>query len=575
MKDEGGMSVRGRVTDLARRCRRRSAAAVAVVGTVLPALLASGLAGAAPGTAGGGAVDSVVVFPDRARVTRVASTRCENGMARARFERLPVSLDARTLRGEVREPAELIGVTSETINEEQAAEPRARELTAELHKVQAEIRDKEARQNATAAELEDLTAFAGVLGATVAEEMRNPNPATAVWSKSIDGLVGRRAALDDRRRKLAAALRALRREEDRVRRELGALQAGADQAPRATRAATVAIGCRTLGQVTASLSYVVPGATWQPEYDLDFSPRTRGSKVGAGTARLTVGAVVRQTTGEDWRGVHLSVSTARPKLGAEAPRPAPLLVDGTEQKREKVLIQAQERREQIETGRGTSDGSPAAASATVDDKGNAFVLTLPHRVNVLADGRPVWAPVDVAETQASAKLVTVPKLDEHVYQVVTLKNPAAYPLLEGRMRSYRAGSYVGDATTRYRGVGEPMEVSLGIDGELKVERKLVDDRAKDAALLSSTKRLTRTVRIVVKNQAASAETVEVRENIPVSQIDDVKVEVVGKQTTSGYNLDAPRGFVTWSLALKSGEEKSVDLAYVVALPESWQVGAAW
>ena len=85
------------------------------------------------------------------------------------------------------------------------------------------------------------------------------------------------------------------------------------------------------------------------------------------------------------------------------------------------------------------------------------MLTLPHPVTVVADGRPVWAPVDVVETQATVKLVATPKLDEHVYQVAALKNPAAYPLLEGRVRSYRGGSYVGDSRLRHQGVGAPFE----------------------------------------------------------------------------------------------------------------------
>jgi uncharacterized protein (TIGR02231 family) len=323
--------------------------------------------------------------------------------------------------------------------------------------------------------------------------------------------------------------------------------------------------------VTVSLSYVVPGATWQPEYDLDFAPRTRGSKVGPGTARLTVGAVVRQTTGEDWSNVRLSLSTARPKLGTEAPLPAPLLVDGYEHKRDKVLVQAQERREQIAGGGGA--GSAGPGSATLDDKGNAFVLTLPNRVTVAADGRPIWAPVDLVEGQAVTKLVTAPKLDEHVYQVIALKNPAAYPLLEGRVRSYRAGSYVGDAQLRYRGVGEPIEVSLGIDEEIKVERKVLDEKTKDPSLLGSTRHLVRATRVILTNRAAAAETVELRENVPVSQADEVKVEIAGKQTTGGYVLDGARGFVTWSISLKSGEQRNVDLGYVIHLPESWQLGA--
>jgi uncharacterized protein (TIGR02231 family) len=529
------------------------------------------VAGAAPARADkADKIDSVVVFPDRARVTHVATARCERATARAVFERLPVALDARTLRGEVREQADLIGVASDVVNHRQSVDlplPRARGLTADLRKVQADVRAKEARRIVIAGELEDLAAYATVFSATTAEEMRNPRPVTAAWGKALDGLADRRAALDAERRKLDVALRGLRLEENKLSRQLRGLGAGDS---RASRTATVTVGCRALAEVTTSISYVVPGATWQPEYDLDFSPRARAGKVGPGTARLTVGAVVRQTTGEDWRGVRLSLSTARPKLGSEAPKPAPLLVDGHENKRGKVLVEAQERREQIAGGAGAGAAGPRGAA--LDDKGNAFVITLPHRVTVMADGRPVWAPVDVVEGQASAKLVTTPKLDEHVYQVVALKNPAAYPLLEGRLRSYRAGSYVGDAHMRYRGVGEPIEVSLGIDDEIKVERKTLDDKSKDPSLLSSTKHLLRATRVILTNRAAGAETVELRENIPVSQIDDVKVEIAGKQTTTGYSLDGARGFVTWPVALKSGEEKAVDLGFVIHLPDAWQVG---
>jgi uncharacterized protein (TIGR02231 family) len=528
-------------------------------------LAGAGLPARARAAESGGAVDSVVVFPDRARVTRAAAARCVSGTASASFARLPTSLDVRTLRGEVREAADVVGVASEVVNEEQSADPRARTLSAERDKVLAEVRAKEARKTVIASDLEDVNAFAGVFAATTGEEMRNPRPVTAAWGKSLDALAARRAALDAERRKLDVALRGLRLHEEKLNRELQALGTGGT---RAIRNAVVTIGCRGLKEVTALVSYVVPGASWQPEYDLDFSPKARG-KVGPGTARLTVGALVRQTTGEDWTGVRLSLSTARPKLGAEAPRPAPLLVDGREEQRSKVLVQAQERREVIAAGGGGGGAGPGAAA--LDDKGNAFVLTLPHKVSVLADGRAVWAPVDVVEAQAAVKLVTTPKLDEHVYHVVALKNPAAYPLLEGRVRGYRSGSYVGDARLRYRGVGEPVEVSLGVDEEFKVERKTLDDRSREAGFLSSTKHMLRATRVVLSNRAAGAETVEVRDHLPVSQIADVKVEIVANQTTAGYALDGARGFVTWTVPLKSGESKDVNFGYVIHLPESWQV----
>jgi uncharacterized protein (TIGR02231 family) len=530
------------------------------------ALVLAALALAAPpARAADGDVDSVVVFPDRARVTRAAGATCEQGTARATFARMPGTLDARTLRADVREAAEVIGLGSDVVNEERAGDPRARTLASEQEKVAAEIRAKEARQAAIAVELEHVNAYTAVFSSTTGEEMRNPRPPTAAWGKALDALAARRAALAAERRKLNVALRGLRLDDAKLARQIQTLGGGGS---RATRTATVTIGCRGLAKVTALLSYVVPGASWQPEYDLDFVPQGR-AKAGPGTARLTVGAIVRQTTGEDWSGALLSLSTARPKLGAEAPRPAPLVIDGYEQKRDKVLVEAQERREQIAGGGGAAAAGPSAAA--LDDKGNAFVLTLPHRVTVAADGRAVWAPVDVVEAPAAAKLVTTPKLDEHVFAVVSLKNPAAYPLLEGRVRSYRAGSYVGDSRLRYRGVGEPLEVSLGIDDEIKVERKVLDDRSHDPSFLSSTKQLVRTTRVALTNRGNAAETIELRENVPVSQVDDVKVEIAG-QTTAGYAFDPRRGFLTWPVALKSGEAKAVDLGYAIRLPDSWQVG---
>ena len=160
--------------------------------------------------------------------------------------------------------------------------------------------------------------------------------------------------------------------------------------------------------------------------------------------------------------------------------------------------------------------------AVLDDKGNAFVLTLPHAIDVAADGRPVWAPVDVVEAQATVKLVAMAALDEHVYQMVSLTNPAAYPLLEGRVRSYRGGSYVGDSKLTHQGVGRAVRHSLGIDEELKVERKTLDDKDIAAGFLSSTKHILRGYRTTVTNRAAGSETVELRESIPVSKIDDVE-----------------------------------------------------
>ena len=111
----------------------------------------------------------------------------------------------------------------------------------------------------------------------------------------------RRAALAEERRKLDVALRGLQLTADKIRRQLAQV-GGAGE--RAYRTAAVTVGCRALSQVTATVSYVVGGASWQPEYDIDVAPRGRG-KTGPAAARLTVGALIRQATGEDWTNVRV------------------------------------------------------------------------------------------------------------------------------------------------------------------------------------------------------------------------------------------------------------------------------
>ena len=86
-----------------------------------------------------------------------------------------------------------------------------------------------------------MEAYGLVFGATVAEEMRNPKPSTAVWGKNLDAFRTRRAARNEERHKLDVALRGLRQRADRIARETAHLGAAG---ARAFRTATVVVDCR-------------------------------------------------------------------------------------------------------------------------------------------------------------------------------------------------------------------------------------------------------------------------------------------------------------------------------------------
>ncbi len=516
--------------------------------------------------AGGEArVDRVVVFADRAEVTRTTVAPCKAGKADAVFDRLPTRIDVRTLRAEASGKAKAIGTSSRVKSLEEDRDERVAALQKEVRGLDGQIRELSERSQGFSERSGGLTSYGGYFQSLLGEEARNARPDTGRWAQVLDLILNERLKSAAERQKLAVQLRRLGRKRELVARNLVAL---APSQVAEGLSVQVAVECNGESRPRVTLSYVVPGATWHPEYDLRFVPSGK-AKVGRGKAELTVAAVVQQSTGEDWEDVKLVLSTAKPKLGAEAPYPARITVNGYKAGEEKVLVDAMEKREKLAGPAGAAAAGPAAAE--LEDRGQSFALVLPRRVTVRSDGRPYWMPVDVARTSATAKLVTIPKLKPYVYQVVQFKNPAAYPLMAGRIHSYRSGSYVGDTRIEYKAPGEPMEVSLGIDEELRVERKDIKSRNREAGMLSSTKHLERSFWIEVTNNARSRQSIEIRENIPVSKVEDVEVELVKDKTTKGFQLDKHRGFISWTLAIPRGQKKAIELYYTIHLPEDWQV----
>ncbi len=502
-------------------------------------------------------VDQVVVFADRADIRRVQKAKCQGGTAQAVFEKLPVNTDLRTLRGGAAPPAKALGVSSERVVQTEAQTKEAQDLEAELRTTQAELTKLLTRQGAINAETARLDSFDGVFSTAVSEQLRGPKPNRAAWRQAIDDLDARRLKLKKELVEIERTRTAKQRALVPLQRRLNALR-GARQ--RQTRRATVTVSCKG-AQATVYLGYVVGGAGWSPEYDLRFQPQ-RG-EMGAGQVKWSVAAVIRQSTGEDWTKAKLRLSTSKPRLGAAAPMPRVVWLDARKKRTGKILVENQE------VQRSLQQGQPA--QVTLEDGGKAVELSLPGRVDVKSDGRPNWFVVKTYTTQGSASWIAYPKDRAYVYRAVSFKNPAPHALLAAPVHSFYKNAFVGDATTPYRGPGEPMEVSLGIDGRFSLNRKVLSDKDKGAGWLSSTKHVARAYRTIIRSSARKSARIEVRENVPVSKNEDIEIELKKDATTPGFTEDKDRGWLTWQVKVASGAEKEVRLGYEIHLPEDWVV----
>ncbi|MBI1946349.1 MAG: mucoidy inhibitor MuiA family protein [Deltaproteobacteria bacterium] len=515
-----------------------------------------------------GAIDRVVVFADRAEVTRVQTARCAGGNASVTFAELPDAVDPRTLRGDADGGAVAVGVATTTVQLAEALDARVATLQAELRRLDDRLAALERGDHDSRTRAHTWGSYASYLRDLVTEEMRQSKPDTARWEQVLKALEGEADQGNTAVVARAAERRVLQRQRERFAARLARLDPSA--AP-AHLNATVAVTCGGATAPKVRLSYVVPGATWRPEYDLRFTRAAEGAgKVGDGTAVITVAGVVSQATGEDWVDAQIALSTAKPALGGEAPLPNRITVAGHPEEKGKTLVQAQEDRPE-DLGAGRAGGAAPAAGAALDDGGKAFVLTLPRRVTLRADGRPSWFPVDDLRTKAASVLVAVPARAPYVYQVAKLANPAAFPLMAGAVQVYRGGTFVGVVDLEYRAPGEPFEVSLGIDEEIELDRKDLLLQRREAGLLSGNQTVAHSYRTILKNRSAVDVTVEVREQIPVSKTADITVAVDQKETSAGYRLDAHRGHLTWAVPLKKGATGQRDISFAIQLPKEWSL----
>lgn len=395
----------------------------------------------------------------------------------------------------------------------------------------------------------------------------------AAWGRPIDGAEARLATLDQRDHQararaasLGLAVEELREELTRLEARLGLARDAAGQ----ERATTLVHLRGQPGPVELELDYVVPGAAWRPYHRARLDP---------GSGQLTVGtdACVWQATGEDWAGVTLRLSTERPSLGAEPPA----LRDDVLVAQRRTEVMPQLRDQAIaSTGLGAAGAAGGRSQGEVpgiDDGGALTALVAPGPAQVGADGCPHRVPLSTVTCKAELALIAAPELSPVVHLRARAVYPGPTPLLAGPVDLVLASGYVGRSTVGFVAAGERFELGFGPVNDLRLHRQHEVVR-EDAGLLG-TGVVTR-VRVAVRlsNLGPLRRTVRVSERVPVSDTDQVKVEV---SAADGWTLEDDRGrrddeitavtarsidehgLVHWLVELPPRERRAVALEYRV------------
>jgi uncharacterized protein (TIGR02231 family) len=153
-----------------------------------------------------------------------------------------------------------------------------------------------------------------------------------------------------------------------------------------------------------------------------------------------------------------------------------------------------------------------------------------------------------------------PALDETAYLEAGFKQNEEAPLLPGRIALYRDGVFVGRGQMALTPKGETARLGFGADDKVKVARALLRKQESQTGIISSAKVDQREFKITLRNGHATPVHVALEDQLPVSEIDDVKVELLPVTTPpSERDVKDRRGVLAWSFDAAAGEQREIRL----------------
>jgi uncharacterized protein (TIGR02231 family) len=504
-------------------------------------------------------VSSVVVYPDRAQVTRTQTVSCVGRNTLARFEEIPPAADPSSFRARAeRATVEGLLASERTRQARYGAErERVEKQREELERELAALEHSRARTQA----LDALgSSYTEVAVARIRRELTEPKPDTRAWAAALDAALGSRVRAAAEQESYTVKLRATSRTLAEVKTQEVRTMAASE---RIDRSVEVQLDCPAGTQARVELTYLVGGASWQPAYEARADEQGRA-------VELSTYATVKQSTGEDWKDARLVLSTAVPDENATPPELRPLQVYSEERKEErKVLVRRDEYQEHAQAATTPPSGGESLRATA---QGLSVQLAVPDRAEVPGDGSEVRLRVARTRLQASFAWRSIPKLYPVVFRVARLTNTAPFPLLPGAVDAFRQTGFLGRQPLERVAQGAPFELTFGIEEGLRVERQVVEEVARDTGFFGGKRRFNYAYRFEVANYRKGPEELEVAEHVPVSELEDVKVELDTKKTTAGYALDATDGIAIWKLKLAPAEKRTVDLVFHVDVPSSYDSG---
>ena len=314
-------------------------------------------------------------------------------------------------------------------------------------------------------------------------------------------------------------------------------------------------------------SFITWQAGWNAVYDI------RANDVNE-PVELVMKASVNQSTGEDWNNIPLTLSTGDPRANfqipmlsawflrfiAPMPPPPPRSAKMELYIADEIVIDAESDYEVAQP--------PAIYDRTVLQETRT---TAEYRIDIpftlVSGNKPQIVEVQKNQLPAQYNYFAVPKLSREAFLLAKITGWEEFVRLPGGANIFFEGAYVGRSYLNPETTTDTLEISLGNDRGVVLERNRLAEFSRKGIL---GRRTTETVawELVVRNTRNRTISITIQDQIPVSTDSDIQVSL---EERSGGKFDEGTGKISWRMDLGPSETQKRNFRYSVRYPSDKQL----
>ncbi|MEX1132516.1 MAG: mucoidy inhibitor MuiA family protein [Flavobacteriales bacterium] len=277
----------------------------------------------------------------------------------------------------------------------------------------------------------------------------------------------------------------------------------------------------------------------------------------------------------------ISAGTMNVNLVENATELSEVLVQGSRAQLESRYLSAMpgvlaQKKQRIRGGRSDAnkmydwaenESATTALAESVTERATSFEFAISVPYTIPSDGKNHQVGVQEQELTSSYKYYCTPKLDLDAFLFAQVTGWEGLNLLAGPAFIYFEGTYVGESLLDLGGVGDTLDISLGRDKGVTVQRTKRKDYSQRQVVGSKR---TESVgwEISVRNNKAQPIYLVITDQYPIATRSEIEVKL---DDNGGAMVNAEKGFLTWKVTVEARTNQKWSFGYSVKVPKDQMV----